>query len=129
MEALTKRRALEVFHLSPDEWGVNVQALSGTPANIAVYTAVVGPHGRIMGLDVQNGGHYSHGYFTTTQKVSASSIFFETMSYRVNPATGLIDFDKLAENAKLFKPRCIVAGRNWAHFLKLRTRTNYLKGL
>ena len=56
MERLTWKRALEVFRLSPDDWGVNVQPLSGTPANFAVYTALVEPHGRIMGLDLPDGG-------------------------------------------------------------------------
>ena len=55
MESLTQKRALEVFGLNPDEWGVNVQPLSGTPANFAVYTALVEPHGRIMGLDLPDG--------------------------------------------------------------------------
>ena len=110
METLTKKRALEVFGLSPDEWGVNVQCLSGTPANFAVYTAVVEPHGRIMGLDLPDGGHLSHGFMTPTKKISATSIFFESMPYKLDVATGLIDYDKLAENARLFKPKMIIAG-------------------
>ena len=110
METLTKKRALEVFGLSPDEWGVNVQCLSGTPANFAVYTAVVEPHGRIMGLDLPDGGHLSHGFMTPTKKISATSIFFESMPYKLDVKTGLIDYDKLAENARLFKPKMIIAG-------------------
>ena len=49
VEILCQKRALEVFRLNPEEWGVNVQPYSGSPANLAVYTAVVEPHGRIMG--------------------------------------------------------------------------------
>ncbi|CAI4232454.1 unnamed protein product [Auanema sp. JU1783] len=110
MEILCQKRALEVFGLDSEKWGVNVQSLSGTPANFAVYTAVVEPHGRIMGLDLPDGGHLSHGFFTPARKVSASSIFFESMPYKVNPTTGLIDYDKIEENAMLFRPKILVAG-------------------
>ncbi|TKR67644.1 hypothetical protein L596_023764 [Steinernema carpocapsae] len=63
-----------------------------------------------MGLDLPDGGHLSHGFFTPTRKVSVTSIFFESMPYKVDPATGLIDYDKLEENAMLFRPKVIVAG-------------------
>ena len=110
MEVLTKMRALEAFNLSADTWGVNVQPLSGSPANFAVYTALVEPHGRIMGLDLPDGGHLSHGFFTATKKISATSIFFESMPYKLDVESGLIDYDHLAVNARLFKPRMIIAG-------------------
>ncbi|CAH1795454.1 unnamed protein product [Owenia fusiformis] len=110
METLTINRALRCFRLNPEEWGCNVQPLSGSPANFAVYTGIVGPHGRIMGLDLPDGGHLSHGFMTPTKKISATSIFFESMPYRVDPVTGLIDYDQLQQNARLFKPNMIVAG-------------------
>ncbi|CAJ0962989.1 unnamed protein product, partial [Mesorhabditis belari] len=110
MELLCQKRALEVFGLDQELWGVNVQSLSGSPANFAVYTAVVEPNGRIMGLDLPDGGHLSHGFFTPTRKVSATSIFFQSMPYKVCPKTGLIDYDKLEEDAMLFRPKVIVAG-------------------
>jgi len=110
VETLTQKRALEAFRLDPAKWGVNVQPLSGSPANFAVYTAVVEPHGRIMGLDLPDGGHLSHGFMTATKKISATSIFFESMPYRLDPATGFIDYDQLEQNARLFKPKMIVAG-------------------
>lgn len=110
VERLCQKRALETFGLDPEQWGVNVQPYSGSPANFAVYTAVVEPHGRIMGLDLPDGGHLTHGYFTEKKKVSATSIFFESMPYKVNPQTGLIDYDELQRNAKLFKPKLIIAG-------------------
>merc|ERR1712168_1064357 len=110
IERLTQKRALDVFRLDSTEWAVNVQPYSGSPANFAVFTGVVGPHGRIMGLDLPDGGHLTHGFFTDTKKISATSVFFESMPYKVNPETGLIDYDKLEENAKLFKPKVIIAG-------------------
>jgi len=110
IESLTQKRALEAFGLNANEWGVNVQSLSGAPANFAVYTALLEPHGRLMGLDLPDGGHLSHGYATPTKKISATSVFFETMPYKVDQKSGLIDYENLAKNAKLFRPKIIVAG-------------------
>ena len=56
LELLCQRRALECFDLDPAQWGVNVQPYSGSPANIAVYTALLNPHDRLMGLDLPDGG-------------------------------------------------------------------------
>merc|ERR1719452_186444 len=110
IELLTQRRALELYGLDPNEWGVNVQPYSGSPANFAVHTAIVNPHGRIMSLDLPDGGHLTHGFYTPKTKVSATSVFFESMPYKVNPATGLIDYDELEKSANLFKPKMIIAG-------------------
>ncbi|XP_026468365.1 serine hydroxymethyltransferase, cytosolic isoform X1 [Ctenocephalides felis] len=110
IEILCQKRCLEAYKLDPELWGCNVQPYSGSPANLAVYTGIVEPHGRIMGLDLPDGGHLTHGFFTPTKKISATSIFFESMPYKVHPETGLIDYDKLEETARLFKPRVIVAG-------------------
>lgn len=87
-----------------------MQSLSGSPANFQAYAAVLNPHDRIMALDLPHGGHLSHGYQTDTKKISAVSIFFETFPYRLNEATGVIDYDKMEENAKLYRPKLIVAG-------------------
>lgn len=69
IELLCQKRALEVFKADPEKWGVNVQCLSGSPANLQVYQAIMPPHGRLMGLDLPHGGHLTHGYQTPARKL------------------------------------------------------------
>ena len=57
VETLCQQRALAAFSLNAEEWGVNVQPLSGSPATMAVYTALLQPGDRIMGLSLAHGGH------------------------------------------------------------------------
>lgn len=109
-EVLCQKRALDAFNLDHEKWGVNVQSLSGSPANFQAYSAVLNPHDRIMALDLPHGGHLSHGYQTDTKKISSVSVFFETFPYRLDESTGLIDYDRMEENARLYRPKLIVAG-------------------
>ncbi|KAF1811258.1 serine hydroxymethyltransferas-like protein [Eremomyces bilateralis CBS 781.70] len=110
IELLCQARALKAFGVESDKWGVNVQSLSGSPANLQVYQAIMRPHDRLMGLDLPHGGHLSHGYQTPQRKISAVSTYFETFPYRVNPETGIIDYDRLEENALMYRPKVLVAG-------------------
>ncbi|KAG2160974.1 MAG: GTPase CDC42 [Aureobasidium pullulans] len=109
-ERLCQQRALQAFRLDPEKWGVNVQPLSGSPANLYAYSALLNAHDRIMGLDLPHGGHLSHGYQTPTKKISAISKYFETLPYRLDEKTGLIDYTKLQELAMLYRPKIIIAG-------------------
>ena len=68
IENLCKERALNAYNLDSDKWSVNVQPYSGSPANMAVYTALLNPHDRIMGLDLPSGGHLTHGFYTNKKK-------------------------------------------------------------
>jgi glycine hydroxymethyltransferase len=109
-EKLCQDRALHAFDLDPEKWGVNVQTLSGSPANFQAYTGVLQPHDRIMALDLPHGGHLSHGYQTATKKISAVSTYFECLPYRLNEETGVIDYDTIESNANLYRPKLIVGG-------------------
>ncbi|ODV73976.1 glycine hydroxymethyltransferase SHM1 [Cyberlindnera jadinii NRRL Y-1542] len=109
-ESLCQKRALEAFGLDPEQWGVNVQPLSGAPANLYAYSAVLNVGDRLMGLDLPHGGHLSHGYQTPSTKISYISKYFQTMPYRLDEATGVIDYDTLEKTAELFRPKIIVAG-------------------
>jgi len=118
IERLCQKRALEAFNLDPAKWGVNVQPYSGSPANFAALTALLNPHDRMMGLDLPCGGHLTHGFYTATGKrVSATSVYFESLPYRTD-AEGLIDFADLENTAVRYRPKLIIAGgsaypRDW----------------
>ena len=105
IESLARERALKLFKLSPDEWSVNVQPLSGSPANLAVYTALVPSGGKIMGMSLSHGGHLTHGH-----KVSATGKFWTQAPYGVDEKTEVLNYEELKELALREKPNIIVAG-------------------
>ena len=109
IETLCKDRALEAFNLDKEEWSVNVQPYSGSPANFALYTAILNPTDRIMGLNLPSGGHLTHGFYTKNKSISATSKYFQSLSYDINDE-GYIDYDELEKLAIKFCPKLIIAG-------------------
>ena len=109
IETLCQKRALEAFNLNENEWGVNVQPYSGSIANLIAYNALLEPNDRIMGLDLPSGGHLTHGFYTHKKKISATSVFYQSLPYYVN-SEGYIDYDRLEQDATSFKPKLIICG-------------------
>lgn len=105
IESLAQKRALKLFKLPASKWHVNVQALSGSPANVAVYTALVSPHGKIMGMSLDHGGHLTHGH-----RVSITGKFWNQVPFGVDRATEMLNYDELKKIACEHKPNIIVAG-------------------
>jgi len=108
VEALARRRCAETFAangISANEIYVNVQALSGGPANNAVYHALVKPGETIMGMDLLHGGHLSHG-----SPVNRSGKYYNAVHYTVDPQTEQLDYEQIEELARHHKPRFIIGG-------------------
>ena len=128
---LCQQRALDAYSVSNDQWGVNVEPISGSPVNFYVYSALLTPGDRIMSLDLPHGGHLSHGFQTPTKKVSAVSAYWEVLPYRLNEETGRIDYDQMEYLATIYRPKLIVAGASAysRHFDFARIRSICDKGI
>lgn len=101
IENLAKERLLKLF--GGDH--ANVQPHSGANANTAVYFALLNPGDTVMGMDLSNGGHLTHG-----SPVNISGKYFHFVPYGVNPDTEMIDYDEVQRIANECKPKLIVAG-------------------
>lgn len=101
IENLARDRAKELFGAE----AANVQTHSGSPANLATYCALAEPGSTIMGLALPHGGHLTHGW-----KVSYTGKFFNSVQYELDPATGTLDYDKIADLAKEHKPAILISG-------------------
>lgn len=116
VESLAQKRALDLFELDKEKWGVNVQPLSGSPANFAVYSALVPPGGKIMGMTLSHGGHLTHG-----QPVSMTGKFWTQVPYGVNKETEQLDYEAVKKIAVAEKPNIIVAGFTaYAHIVDFK---------
>ena len=124
LEALARRRCAETFAtngVSADDLYVNVQALSGAPANNAIYHALVKPGDTMMGMNLLHGGHLTHG-----SPVNRSGKYYNAVHYTVDAENERIDYDAVNELAEEHKPRFIIAGYSsypwtvdWARFREI----------
>ncbi|MCL4404328.1 serine hydroxymethyltransferase [Patescibacteria group bacterium] len=105
LERLAGKRALKLYRLDPKKWSVNVQPYSGSPANLAVLHALVPVGGKVMGMDLNMGGHLTHGY-----RASVTGKLWRQAPYGVDKKTECIDYGGLMKIAKKAKPKLIIAG-------------------
>lgn len=105
IENLAKERALRAFGLRSSAWSVNVQPYSGSPANQAIYLALINPGDVIMGLSLTHGGHLTHGH-----AVNFSGILYKSIPYFLDLKTGYIDYKNLAKLARKHRPKIIISG-------------------
>lgn len=124
VEALAIDRAKQLFGAEH----VNIQPLSGSPANLAVYLALLEPGDTVLGLRLDHGGHLSHGHH-----INISGRLFKFVQYEVDPATGRLNMDQVREVARLAKPKLIVAGFSaysreidWASFQNIANEVGAL---
>lgn len=101
VENIARERAKKLFGAEH----ANVQPHSGAQANTAVYFSILNPGDTVMGMNLTEGGHLTHG-----SHVNISGKYFNFVEYGVDPVTHLIDYDKVAEKAKKIKPKLIVCG-------------------
>jgi len=124
VEALARRRCAEAFAANgfgADEIFVNVQPLSGAPANNAVYHALINPGETMMGMNLLHGGHLSHG-----SSVNRSGKYYNAVHYTIDPQTQQINYDQIEALAIEHKPKFIIAGYSsypwtvdWARFRQI----------
>ena len=104
IESICIERARRAFNL-PDDWHVNVQSYSGSPANLATYFAFCKPGDVVVGLGLNSGGHLTHGH-----KVSLTGKLFDVHQFDVDPKTELIDYDALEEFCVGLNPNMLIIG-------------------
>lgn len=105
VELLCIDRALKLFKLKKEEWHANAQLLSGSPANFALYSALIPLGGKIMGMKLSSGGHLTHGH-----PLSMTGKLWKPVQFEVDSKTEVIDYEKLKEIAIAEHPNIIVAG-------------------
>jgi glycine hydroxymethyltransferase len=108
VEALARRRVAELFatpQTPAEKLFVNVQPLSGAPANNAVYHALVNTGDTVMGMDLLHGGHLTHG-----SPVNRTGKNYTIVSYGIHPETEMLDYEEIRDLARQHRPKMIIAG-------------------
>lgn len=124
LESLARRRACEAFAtdaVPPEGIWANVQPLSGSPANSAIYAALVPLGSTVMGMDLLHGGHLTHG-----SPANRSGKMYNIVSYGIDLKTEQLDYETIEELARQHKPKMIIAGYtsypwtpDWARFRQI----------
>ncbi|MBI2626724.1 MAG: serine hydroxymethyltransferase [Parcubacteria group bacterium] len=104
LEDYAKLLVYKVFKIKPVDYGVNLQAYSGSTANLAVYHALLNPGDKVLSMSLEHGGHLTHGH-----KVSLTGKLFNFIHYGVN-RNGFLDYDQILQIAQKEKPKMIVCG-------------------
>lgn len=112
IESLVESRALQAFGLESDDWHVNVQAVTGSIANFAVYAALLNPGDKMLGMSLYDGGHLSHGWKLpdTGKSISFTSRIYDTYFYSVDPKTQVFDYEQIKKIAGEVKPKILISG-------------------
>ena len=118
IEALTEKRALQVFGLNDDVWHVNVQPVTGSIANLAVYAALLNPGDKMLAMSLYDGGHLSHGWklpdtglpAQAGKPISFTSRIYDSHFYCVDPKTKVFNYDEIERIAKKIKPQILISG-------------------
>lgn len=111
IESLVEKRALKLFELQEKDWHVNVQPPTGSTANFAVYATVLEPGDKMLGMNLYDGGHLSHGWKLPEGKpISFTSRLYDSYFYTVDPKTRVFDYDQVQKRAEEVQPKILISG-------------------
>lgn len=112
IESLVETRALEAFGLTEADWHVNVQPVTGSVANFAVYAALLQPGDKMLGMSLYDGGHLTHGWKLpeSGKPISFTARIYDTYFYNVDPKTKVFNYDEIAKIAREVKPKILISG-------------------
>jgi len=124
IEALVEKRALVAFGLDESVWHVNVQPVTGSLANLAVYAALLQPGDKMLAMSLYDGGHLTHGWKLPPQPglpdtglpaqagkpISFTSRLYDSYFYNVDSSTEVFDYDAIEAKAQEIKPKILISG-------------------